>query len=130
MSLKDYFTQKKGTGVLATAAADGRVDAAIYASPHVMDDGGLAFIMREHLTYANLRENPHATYLFREEGKGYQGVRLFLKKVREEVDEGQIGQMTKRNLSPEEDAALGPKHLVYFKIDKSLQLIGDSEIEL
>lgn len=130
MNLKDYFADKKGTGVLATADRHGRVDAAIYATPHFMDDGSLAFVMRERLTYANLRENNYATYLFREDGPGYKGVRLFLEKVGEEADENLIKQMSRRNLCPEEDEALGPKHLIRFKIDKGLELIGGNEVDV
>jgi hypothetical protein len=47
MTLKEYFDQKHGVGVLATANAEGKVDTAVYSSPHVFDDGTLAFIMRE-----------------------------------------------------------------------------------
>jgi len=39
MTIKEYFSGVSGTGVLATADAGGRVDAAIYSTPHVMDDG-------------------------------------------------------------------------------------------
>ncbi|HPI23199.1 MAG TPA: pyridoxamine 5'-phosphate oxidase family protein, partial [Spirochaetota bacterium] len=45
MDLKDYFETRQGTGVLATADAQGNVDAALYSRPHVMDDGTVAFIM-------------------------------------------------------------------------------------
>jgi hypothetical protein len=34
--------------------------------------------------------------------------------------------MTRRNLTPEEDRSKGPKHLVIFRVDKILPLIGDS----
>lgn len=33
-ALKFYFENTKGTGVLATADSDGKVDAAIYSRPH------------------------------------------------------------------------------------------------
>ncbi|MEJ2472133.1 MAG: pyridoxamine 5'-phosphate oxidase family protein [Desulfuromonadales bacterium] len=124
MNLKEYFESRKGIGVLATADGDGRVDAAIYARPHVMDDGTLAFIMRDRLTHHNVQQNPYATYLFIEQGGGYQGRRLFLKKVREDTDAELIEQMTRRCLTPEEDAAKGPKFLVYFATEKVLELIG------
>ena len=86
MELKDYFENTKGTGVMATANGDGKVDAAIYARPHFMEDGTLAFIMRDRLTHNNLQSNDSATYLFIEDGPGYKGKRLFLTKVREEQD--------------------------------------------
>ncbi len=124
MNLKEYFESRHGTGVLATADADGRVDAAIYSVPQVEEDGSVVFIMRERLTYENLRVNPHATYLFLEDGPGHHGIRLFLKKSREEEDPARLAAMTRRHLSPEEDRARGPKHLVCFQVEKALSLIG------
>jgi hypothetical protein len=50
MDLKEYFDDTKGVGVLATADGEGKVDAAIYARPHFMEDGTLAVIMRDRLT--------------------------------------------------------------------------------
>lgn len=124
MNLKTFFAQAEGVGVLSTADEDGKVDAAIYAKPHIMDDGTIAFIMRDRLTHHNLEENPYAAYLFIEKAMGYKGLRLFLKKVREDTDADLIQKMTRRSLSPEEDEAKGPKFLVYFEIEKALNLIG------
>jgi hypothetical protein len=124
MTLKQYFEIASGTGVLSTADAGGKVDAAIYSTPHVMDDGTIAFIMRERLMHENLRSNPFAAYLFLEAAPGHKGVRLFLKKVREDDNAELIATMTRRNLKPELDAQKGPKHLVYFTVEKVLPLIG------
>lgn len=128
MDFKHYFTTQSGTGVLSTAAASGEVDAAIYARPQVMDDGTLAMIMRERLSHKNLQENPYAAYLFIEQGPGYQGVRLFLKKVREDSDPELVDNMTRRCLSPEDDLAKGSKFIVYFEIEKALKLIGSDTV--
>ena len=57
MSLKTYFENTQGTGVLATAGKDGNVGAAIYSRPHFLEDGSLAFIMRDRLTHNNLLSN-------------------------------------------------------------------------
>ena len=132
MRLKEYFEINSGIGVLSTADGHGKVDAAIYARPHVMDDGSIAFIMRDRLTHHNLKENPHAAYLFWEKDGHYKGIRLFLKRLKETQDEELIGKMTRHCLSPEEDEARGPKYLVYFKVIKTLDLIGNGspDIEL
>ena len=127
MKLKEYFEQTNGVGVLSTADAEGKVDAAIYSTPHIFDDGTVAFIMRERLTHNNLQSNPYAAFLFIENGPGHRGLRLFLKKVKEDSDSELISKMTRRHLSPEEDKELGPKFLVYFKVQKLLQLIGSAE---
>ena len=124
MTLKEYFEDRSGTGVLATADGEGKVDAAIYSTPHVLDNGTVAFIMRERLTHQNLQSNPYATYLFLEDRPGHKGVRLFLKKMKEDTDPDLIAGMTRRHLTPEQDKQKGPKYLVYFGVDKILPLIG------
>ncbi len=125
MNLKNYFTEQTGLGVLSTADAAGRVDAAVYARPHILEDGSLAMIMRDRLTYRNLQENPYASYLFIEQGAGYRGRRLYLKKTREDRDPDLIARMTRRSLSAEEDLAKGPKFMVYFEIERIRSLVGD-----
>jgi hypothetical protein len=124
MTLKQYFETASGTGVLSTADAGGKVDAAIYSTPHVMDDKTVAFIMRKHLTHENIQSNPFAIYLFMEDGRGHKGLRLYLKKTREDDNPELIASMTRRHLNPELDALKGPKYLVYFAIHKILPLIG------
>ena len=96
MDMKAYFENTQGVGVLSTADRDGKVDAAIYARPHVMEDGSLAFIMRDRLTHSNIRANPHAAYLFMEKSPGYRGKRLFLTKLREEEDSELLRSLRRR----------------------------------
>ena len=123
MSLNDYFDQAKGYGVLATADAAGKVNAAVYARPHFIDDHTVAFIMRERLTHANLQTNPHATYLFIESGQGYAGKRLYLKKLREETDDDLVASICRRcDYTMFTDSLT--RHVVFFSIDKILPLIG------
>ena len=124
MKLKDYFEQKIGISILSTADRDGKLTTAIYSKPHVLEDNTAAFIMRERLTYHNLQTNPHAAFMFIEESAGYQGIRLFLKKIREDNDSELIAKMTRRNLTPEQDKQKGPKHLVIFSVEMILPLIG------
>jgi hypothetical protein len=120
MDLKEYFENTKGKGVLATADGDGKVDAAIYARPHFMEDGTLAVIMRDRLSHHNLQSNPHATFLFMEEGPGYKGKRLFMTKVREEKDSELLYSLRRRQYPNDEES----KFLVFFKLDKELPLVG------
>jgi len=121
MELKEYFENTKGTGVLATADENGKVDAAIYARPHFMEDGTLAVIMRDRLTHHNLQSNPHACYLFIEKGAGYKGKRLFLTKVREEQDTDLLKSLRRRQYLDEKDEM---KFLAFFKLDRELPLVG------
>ncbi len=124
MNLKEYFAVTPGRGLLATADDKGRVDVAVYATPHDEGDRRVSFLMRDRLTHANLQTNPHAAYIFLEDGPGYRGVRLFLTKVGESSDDPRIGERTRRHLSPVEDEALGPKFLVTFQVDRVLPLVG------
>ena len=121
MDLKEYFENTKGSGVLATADADGKVDAAVYARPHFMEDGSIAMIMRDRLTHHNLQSNPHAVYLFHEDGPRYKGKRLFITKVREEQDTELLESLRRRQYLDEKDES---KFLVFFKVDKELPLVG------
>lgn len=123
MELKEYFNQTKGFGVLSTADSDGKVNSAIFARPHFMKDGTLAFIMRDRLTYHNIQQNGHASYLFKDNSPGYKGRRLFLTRVRVEEDRDLINSLSRRSEKYEDDAA-EPKFLVYFKLDGERPLIG------
>ena len=124
MDIGDYFEKHNGLGVLATADAKGRVDAAIYARPHVMEDKTVAFIMADRTTHDNIQSNPHAAYLFMEHGGKYTGKRLFLTKVREEKNSESIEKLSRRKYPELEDK---DRYLVYFSIDKILPLIGPGE---
>lgn len=124
MDLKSYFEGTKGLGVLSTADGDGNVDSAVYARPHVMEDGTLALIMRDRLSHHNLLSNPRAAYLFKEEGPGYKGKRFFLTKVGEEQDTEKIDQLRRRLYAEDQEGQKEAEFLVYFRIDKELPLIG------
>ena len=126
MTLSEYFKNTKGIGVLSTADKDGKVNAAIYARPHFMDDGSLAFIMRNRLTHSNILENPHAVFLFKEDGPEYKGKRLYLIKMREEEDTELLHQLRKKRYETNKDAH-DPKFLVFFKLEKELPLIGTGD---
>jgi hypothetical protein len=122
-NLKEYFEKAKGTGVLATADGKGLVDTAIYAKPHIMGRDTVAFIMTERLTHHNLQSNGHAAYLFKEDGQGYKGIRLFLTKLREEKDSELLYSIrSKRYAGGKEEG--NPRFLVFFKVDKILPLVG------
>lgn len=123
MNWKEYFEKTGGTGFLATGGRGGEVDIAIYSRPHVMDDGTLAFGMTDRLTHANIQENPHATYAFKE--TGHKGVRLYLEKVREET-EGPLLEEIRRRADEVVCPGTGDliKFVVYFRVTKDLPLVG------
>ncbi len=120
MKISEYFKVAKGTGILATADKDGKVDVAIYAAPHIIDDQTISFIMIERLTHQNLQSNPHAAYMFIESDEKYKGLRLFLTKIQEEKG-GETMEAIRRRQYPD---LKDKEYLVYFKVDKVLPLVG------
>jgi hypothetical protein len=124
MDLREYFEGAKGLGVLATADDQGRVDVAVYAIPHIMDASTIAFIMPDRLTHHNLQSNAHAAYLFKEDGPGYRGVRLFLNKLREEQDTELLQSLRRKKYAAEKGEEEKSRYLVFFTVEKTLPLIG------
>lgn len=127
MELKEYFEEKRGTGILATADGEGRVNAALYARPHVMEDGSAAFIMADRLSHTNLESNPSAVYLFIEQGGKSVGKRLYLKKKGEEKNSPLIEELRRKPRYPDDEGK--DRFLVFFTVEKILPLIGDGSEE-
>jgi len=125
MNLSEYFDQPKGRGVLATADVEGKVNVAVYARPYFMECNTVLFIMAERLTHENLQSNPWATHLFMEEGEGYNGKRLYLKKVKEEQNDQLISEICRK--CDYSHYHIGIRYVVHFTVEKVLPLIGDHE---
>ena len=124
MDLRDYFESAKGVGILATSDASGTVDAAIYTKPCIIDENTIALSMLDRLSYANIRSNPHAAYMFLENTEGYAGKRLYLTKVRDETDSDCIKALKKKHSKIFKSDEIN-RHMVYFTIDKIRPLVGD-----
>jgi hypothetical protein len=126
MNLKKYFESKKGLGVLSTADERGKVNAALYSKPHVIDDAHVAFIMADRLTHANTKKNPYATFLFKENGTGYKGKRLVLKEQSETDDQELIAATCKIEYAGSicEPRYLKKTFLVTFSVQSVLPLLG------
>ncbi|HAR96265.1 MAG TPA: pyridoxamine 5'-phosphate oxidase [Deltaproteobacteria bacterium] len=127
MELKDYFANTTGYAILATADSSGKVDLALYSRPHFMDDGGIAFIMADRLTHYNLQSNRQAAYMFIEAGGGYKGKRLILTRTGESADKALIDEARRKSGYTDREYGDELKYLVYFRIDKVLPLVGESE---
>jgi hypothetical protein len=123
MNLSEVF-QHYGIGVLATADRDGQVNTAVYARPHLIDADTLVWGMTEGRSYRNIVRNPHACYLFRTSGPGFQGVRLGLELLRtEESGEmlTQIQQNTNEVVGP--GAGSNVTHAAWFRVVEIRSLI-------
>lgn len=124
MDLKEYFEKTHGLGILGTSDAEGNVDLALYSRPHVMEDNTIAFIMADGLSHRNLQSNPRAAYLYRQDGPGYSGTRLYIEKISEEKNSPLIDEL-RRKKKPVEDAEAKDRFLVYFRINGTRPLTGD-----
>jgi len=122
MRLEDYFEHTEGTGVLSTADSKGEVNSAIYASPHVNEDGTVSFIMRSRKSYNFVQENPRAAYLFMEEHSAYRGIRLTLEKAAENADQEDVNEMRR---SYRGGADEGVARIVTFKVTEVRPLVGE-----
>jgi hypothetical protein len=123
MKLVEHF-QPGGKGVMATAGAQGTVNTAIYAMPHVTGENTLAWGMTERLTYRNLRENPSASYLYIAPGNRYEGVRLTLK-LKEIRDSGKLLDTIRGRTreSSGEEAANALKYVAFFEVVEERPLV-------
>ena len=124
MDLKRYF-EKEGTGILATSDSDGAVDIALYAKPEVINDSTIAFVMKERLSHQNLRTNLNAAYMFIEKADGYKGIRLYLTKIREEINSSVVNEFIKKQPVIAGSKDDSNKFLVFFRIENIYPLVGD-----
>jgi len=123
MKLAELF-QNQGLGVMATAAADGSVNTAVYARPHVVDESTLVWGMTEGRTFRNISQNPRASFLFKAATHGFSGVRLALELIRTE-EAGEMLTQIKLNA----DTMVGPgtgmavTHAAWFRVVELRPLI-------
>ena len=80
--LMDYFNKQPRTGLLSTASRDGKVDAAVFGSPMMLDEKTAVMGLGENRTLEYLQENPNAVFVIVEQGKPImdrKGLRVYLK---------------------------------------------------
>lgn len=123
MKFSELFANP-GLAVMSTAAADGCVNSAVYARPHVIDETTLVWGMTDRRTFRNISENRHASFLFKTNSPGFSGVRLTLELIKSE-EEGELLDTIKANA----DAVVGPgagaavTHAVWFRVTEVRELI-------
>lgn len=118
MKLAELFPEG-GRGIIGTADANGVVNLAVFALPHVVDEETLAWGFSEGRSIENLRQNPHASYLYLAPSRGYSGWRLTLT-MTEEKGEGEllneIKERTALVASPQASAQVS--RVAYFRVDE------------
>ena len=126
MDYQNYFTTPGGLGILCTSALNGQPNAAVYRKPQVTDDGLFIFEMLEKSTFVNIKENPHALFMFIEDKEGYRGKRFSLKMISEEAEEERVAKIKAKH--PEifaEDSKT--RHCVCFEVLMVRPLVGGKE---
>jgi len=118
MKLAELFPEG-GRGVIGTADANGVVNQAIFAVPHVIDEETLAWGFTEGRSIANLRQNPHASYLYLAPSRGYSGWRLTLT-LKEESGEGELLARIRAGATQASGGQAGAtiSRVAYFKVDE------------
>ena len=123
MKLDELFTTP-GLGVMSTSSSDGKVNSAVYARPHVIDETTLVWGMTDKRTYQNLTRNRHAAFLFKTSSPGFNGVRLALELIRTE-ESGDLLETIKQNteeiVGPGAGAAV--THAAWFRVVEERPLI-------
>ncbi|MDY0130006.1 MAG: pyridoxamine 5'-phosphate oxidase family protein [Methanosarcina vacuolata] len=66
-SLMEYFNKTPRLGVLSTSSDDGKVDSAVFGSPHMIDEKTVVVATAKNRTFTNLLDNPNAIYIIMEQ---------------------------------------------------------------
>lgn len=67
VNLMEYFNKNPRLGVLGTSSKNGKVDSAVFGSPHMIDEKTVLIATAQNRTFTNLQENPYAVYIIIEE---------------------------------------------------------------
>ena len=124
--VKGYLSVKGKMNILSTSNKAGETNVAMFGSFLLPDDTTMMLMLGDNNTYANLKENPHASLLVVLPGKtGMQteGCRIYLK-LRAVEDNGKMFDRMKAGVREKVgDAAEMLKHLVVFNIIKTRPII-------
>lgn len=80
--LMDYFNKQPRIGILSTANREGKVNAAVFGSPRMVDEKTVVMGLGKNRTLDYLQQNPHAVYTILEPGEtlmDWKGLRVYLK---------------------------------------------------
>ena len=126
-TLMEYFNKQPRIGTISTCSNDGKVDSAVFGSPHMTDEKTVILGSGGNRTLANLRENPHAVYLIMEPGQSimdWKGIRVYLQ-VKEIASSGPLLETFKKNMAKVagDQAAAMIHAVVSFEINEVRPLI-------
>jgi len=125
--LMDYFNKQPRIGLLSTANKEGKVDAAIFGSPMMVDEKTVVMGLGKNRTFEYLQENPNAVYTIVEEGEtimDWKGLRVYLK-MKEYATSGEMLETYRKQIAQVagEDAAAMIHASVTFEVTEVRPLI-------
>ncbi|MBI5250779.1 MAG: pyridoxamine 5'-phosphate oxidase family protein [Desulfomonile tiedjei] len=80
--LMDFFNKQPRLGVLSTANKDGKVNAAYFGSPRMIDEKTIFMGLGKNRSLENLQQNPNAVFMIMEPGQSlpeWKGVRIYIR---------------------------------------------------
>jgi hypothetical protein len=125
--LMDYFNKQPRIGLLSSASKEGKVDAAIFGSPMMVDEKTVVMGLGKNRTFEYLQENPNAVYTIVEEGEtimDWKGLRVYLK-MKEYATSGEMLDNYRKQIArvAGEDAAAMVHASVTFEVTEVRPLI-------
>jgi len=99
--LMDYFNKQPRIGVLSTANKEGKIDAAVFGSPMMVDEKTVVMGLGNNRTFAYLQENPNAVFTIMEQGAtlaDWKGLRVYLK-MKEHATSGETLDTYRRKVA-------------------------------
>jgi hypothetical protein len=124
--VKEYLSATGKMNVLSTANKAGETNVAMFGSFLLTDDTTMMLMLGENNSYANLKENPHASLLVvlpGNTGMKTEGCRIYLK-LRSVEDSGDMFDRMKAGVRAKVgNAAEMLKHLVVFDIVKTRPIL-------
>ena len=123
----DYFNKQPRIGLLSSANKEGKVDAAIFGSPMMLDEKTVVMGLGENRTFEYLQENPNAVYTIVEQGEtimDWKGLRVYLK-MKEYATSGETLEIYKKQVAKVagEDAAAMIHATVTFEVTEVRPLV-------
>jgi hypothetical protein len=79
--LMEYFNKQPRLGTLSTSGKNGKVNAAYFGSPRMVDEQTIFMGIGNNRTFANLQDNPNAVFMVMEPGQSimdWKGVRIYV----------------------------------------------------
>jgi hypothetical protein len=125
--LMELFNSTKRFGTLTTSDGEGNLNAGIFNSLQMVDQGTVVMASGDNRSLANMRKHPKAVFLFFEPGPdpmAWKGARVYMEVVKIEGEGALFDQMVENvRAAAGEQAASGIRAVVTFRIENARPII-------